>query len=225
MARTLIAAAFLVLSLVPVPTSAAPSRSRCPLPPTDLCTDYVWRGRRWGVTPIPYLINLANAPEGAEQDIHDAFLAWQNEAGSAQVEAAYPGDQSSVSFQYQGPTAATGSRDGINTVHFTACSACGAAGASIAISSGKVKRIVEFDIAINPAWGWSTDLTCPSHDCGLFDLQNAVTHEIGHALDLYHPTDEAAAELTMYGRTHADEINKRDLGAGEVLALRRIYPL
>ena len=226
MARALTALAVLLLSLIPAPSGAAPSRSRCPLPPTDLCTDYVWRGRRWAAGPIPYVINLANAPAGAEQDIHDAFLSWQNEAGSPQVEEAYPGDQSSVSFQYQGATTATGGRDGTNTVQFTPCAAaCGAASASIAVSSGKTKRIVEFDIFINPDWGWSTDVTCPSLDCGLFDLQNAVTHEIGHALDLYHPTDEAAAELTMYGQTHANEVNKRDLGAGEVLALRRIYPL
>jgi hypothetical protein len=174
--------------------------------------------------PISYSINLANAPLGAEQDTHDAFLAWQNETGSAQVEAAYPGDQSNLAFVYQGPTTATGGRDGINTVHFTPCSPCGAAGASIKISSGKTKRIIEFDISINPDWGWQTDVTCPSGGCGLFDLQNAITHEIGHALDLYHPTDEAAAELTMYGITRANEVNKRDLGAGEVLALRRIYP-
>jgi hypothetical protein len=224
-ARALTGLVVLVASVLPIPASAAPPRSKCPLPPTDLCTDYVWRGRRWGAQPIPYFINPANAPAGAEQDIHDAFLAWQNEAGSPQVEAAYPGDQSTVSFGYQGPTTATGGRDGINTVHFTPCTAtCGAAGASIAISSGRVKRIVEFDIGINPNWGWATDVTCPSADCGLFDLQNAVTHEIGHALDLYHPLDEAAAELTMYGQTHANEVNKRDLGAGEVLALRRIYP-
>jgi hypothetical protein len=175
--------------------------------------------------PISYSINLANAPLGAEQDTHDAFLAWQNETGSAQVEAAYPGDQSNLSFVYRGPTTATDVRDGINTVYFKRCaSACGAAGASIAVSGGKVKRIVEFDISINVDWGWQTDLTCPSGGCGLFDLQNAITHEIGHTLDLYHPTDEAAAELTMYGITHANEVNKRDLGAGEVLALRRIYP-
>ena len=175
--------------------------------------------------PIPYSINLANAPLGAEQDVHDAFGAWQNETGSAQVEAAYPGDGSAVSYQYQGPTTATGARDGINTVHFTPCSSqCGAAAASIVVSGGKVKRIVEFDISVNPGWGWQTDVTCPSHDCGLFDLQNAITHEIGHTLDLYHVSYEADAELTMHGITRANEVNKRDLGAGEVLALRRIYP-
>ena len=219
-----LATAATALIAAPTPSSEAAPGSRCPMPPTDLCTDFVWRGRAWGNPAIPFSINLANAPLGAEQDILDAFLTWENETGSAGVESAYPGDRSAVSFVYQGPTAATGGRDGINTVHFSQCSVCGAAAATISVSGGKTKRIVEFDIAVNPAWGWQTDVTCPAHNCGAFDLQNAVTHEIGHALDLYHPAADAAAELTMYGVTRANETNKRDLGAGEVLALRRIYP-
>lgn len=223
---TLLAPAVLAISLVSLPATAARPRTTCPLPPSDLCTDYVWRGRSWASLPIPYSIHLGDAPPGAEEATHDAFLAWQNEIGSPQVEAAYPGDGSGISFLYQGLTTAPDVRDGINTVYFKHCaSACGAASASVAFSNGRTKRIVEFDIAINLDWGWQTEVTCPSHDCGFLDLQNAITHEIGHALDLYHTTDEGAAELTMSGITRINEINKRDLGAGEVLALRKIYPV
>src|SRR5918999_6457700 len=99
--------ALLALCLA-APASSKPSRpptgSSCPLPATDLCTHYVTRGYRWSTMPLPYYINVANAPAGAEQDIHDAFLAWQNEIKSEAVEQAYPGDHSGVSFVFMGLT-------------------------------------------------------------------------------------------------------------------------
>jgi hypothetical protein len=212
-----------VVVVLPLPASAGkPARSTCPLPPTDLCTDYVFGNRRWASMPIAYHINPVGAPPGAEQDIQDAFLTWQSEIGSAQVETAYPGDQSNVSFLFLGPTTASRTRDGINTVFFEPCDHCG--GGSVTRYT-RGQQIVEFDMFINAAKPWSTDLTCPAHNCGTVDLQNVVTHEVGHVLDLYHVAEEAHAELTMYPRAVPDEIKKRDLGAGEVLGVRAAYPL
>lgn len=170
--------------------------------------------------PIPYYINLSGAPAGAEQDIHDAFLAWQNEIKSPQVEQVYPGDRSAVTFVYMGVTTATGGLDGRNVVYFEACEACGSASVNKRV---RRKANTEFDVFINSSRAWSTDLTCPTHDCGALDLQGAATHEIGHVLDLYHVADEADALLTMYG-TEANTFLKRDLGAGDVLGLRALYP-
>lgn len=201
------------------PGSPTPGSS-CPLPPTDLCTDYVTRGYRWPAMPIPYYVNLNGAPVGAEQDIHDAFLAWQNEMKSPQVKQAYPGDHSTVSFVYMGLTTATGDLDGMNVVYFEACDLCGSASAN-----KRVRRKVntEFNIFFNASRSWSTDLTCPTHDCGALDLQGVATHEIGHVLDLYHVSAEADTLLTMYG-TEANTFLRRDLGAGDVLGLRALYP-
>jgi hypothetical protein len=208
-------------SFQPGASAGPPSRSACTLPATDLCRDYVTQGKTWSSLPISYAINLAGAPPGAEQDIHDAFQTWQDEVGSSAVESAYPGDASRVAFQFTGHTTARGGNDGVNVVYFDACSSCGAS-AETSYASGK--RMTGFDIFVNATRAWETDLTCPTHACGSLDLQNALTHEIGHALDLYHPTSDAAAELTMYAGAVPDEIKKRDLGAGEVVALRTIYP-
>jgi hypothetical protein len=136
------------------------------------------------------------------------------------VEAAYPGDGSAISFVYLGPTTAGASNDGINTVYIGPGSN-GTAGTALRL---RRKEILEFDITINSNAGWSTDLTCPGHNCGALDLQNVLTHEIGHVLDLYHVSEAGQAELTMAPGAAPDETKKRDLGAGEVLALRRIYP-
>ena len=202
----------------------APS-STCPLPPSDLCTDYLTRGNRWASMPVTYLVNELGAPAGAGLDIQDSFATWQNEVKSPQVEAAYPGDRSAVAFAYGGPTAlAAPAQDGVNTVVFRPASR-GIAGASVHVKRG---RIVEFDISLNSNVAWETDVTCPAHDCGAYDVQNVTTHEIGHVLDLYHVSNDPDRLLTMYGGSvsgsHVDETAKRDLGAGDILGIRSLYP-
>ena len=216
----------LFMSLVAAPSgvagpSSSTTTSSCSLPATDLCTDYVFRGARWASTPVPYYINPTGAPAGAEQAIHDSFLTWQNETKSPAVETLLPGDHSALSFVYMGLTSARGARDGKNVVYFTPCDRCDAGSASRYVKGGK---ILEGDIFLNASRVWSTDLSCPPHDCGGLDLQSVATHEIGHVIDLYHVTSEAAARLTMYPGGGVGEIDKRDLGAGDVLGLRRAYP-
>jgi len=229
-ARLLRAAGLVALALAGLPTvaSAAPPSgpsSTCALPATDLCTDYLTRGNRWAAMPVAYSVNDLRAPAGAALDIQDAFGAWQNEVKSPQVEAAYPGDRSAVAFTYDGLTTSTApAQDGVNTVIFQP-SQRGVAGASVRTKRG---RILEFDISLNSNVAWQTDVTCPAHNCGGFDVQNVVTHEVGHVLDLYHVSDEADRMLTMYGDSvagsFANETAKRDLGAGDVLGMRALYP-
>jgi hypothetical protein len=212
-----------LLSLTPAQAGKPDGSSTCPLPPTDFCNDYITRGRLWVSMPIPYYVNLAGAPLGALEDIQDAFSTWQNEVKSPALEAdpRYTGDHSRVSFVFMGPTDVAAQRqDGVNVVYFQ--SSVGGASSTATWSSGKTIR--EFDIVVNTSYTWTTDLTCPTHTCGTLDLQNVLTHEIGHVLDLYHVTAEGDAELTMYPGASPDEMKKRDLGAGEILALRRLYP-
>ena len=198
------------------------------MPATDTCTDFVSRGRHW-TGPIPYYINVTGAPAGFEQDVQDAFAAWENEVKSPAVEALYPGDHSSVDFTYMGQTTANGARDAKNVVYLSPTSGTAAVSLSTRGSS-----ITGFDMVMNSSWAWSTDVTCPAHNCGTVDVQNAVTHEVGHVIDLYHVTAEADSLLTMYpypadpskraSTDWSNETVKRDLGAGEVLAVRKAYP-
>ena len=217
----------LTATAAPVASAAPPASSgggsTCTLPATDLCTDFLFRGYRWAPKPIPYWINPAGAPDGAISDVQDAFLTWENEVKSAQVEAAYPGDRSTVSFLYMGTTGSTGAKDGKNVVYFTGCSQCGPAWVKNKVLNKKT--ITEFDIEFNSSVRWTTDITCPSHDCGALDVQNVATHEIGHVLDLYHVDTAAASQLTMHSGASPDELLKRDLGAGDIRGLRAAYPM
>lgn len=116
-------------------------------------------------------------------------------------------------------------------------------------------RIVDADIEINaadPRFRWDVLADDPfiaslSHD---IDLQNALTHELGHVLGLDHPCylegppdppefDDLGAPMpscsdpalpasvplaTMYPSSTGGNIEERTLSDDEVLALRDLYP-
>lgn len=217
------------LAVMPSAAVAAPPKSTsCSLPATDLCTAYVLRSERWSQLPLPYYVNSrsAVAPLGFAQDVQDSFDAWENEVKSPAVEAAYPGDRSRIDFTFAGETVGRPAvRDGVNTVTFEPYSG----GAGYADIYTRSRALVEFDIHVNASgFTWMTDLTCPTHDCGAYDVQNVVTHEIGHVVGLYHVNDESQRQLTMAGASvsgsYVNETAKRDLGAGDLLGLRKAYP-
>lgn len=77
------------------------------------------------------------------------------------------------------------------------------------------REVVEVDIAINAAhhrFGSDPDA---------FDLQNVLTHELGHALGLRHLHDEPQA--TMYPTITYGEQNKRALDRSDEEALLSLY--
>ena len=157
----------LVFTLAPAVSAGkpGPSTPSCSLPATDTCTDYVSKGRRWANLPIPYYVNLSRAPAGTDQDVQDAFLTWENEVKSPSVEAHYPGDRSSLDFVYMGTTNSEGGRDGKNVVYFTP-----SGGSASVTPYAKGGQLLEFDMVLNANWAWSTDLTCPTHNCGTIDI-------------------------------------------------------
>lgn len=58
------------------------------------------------------------------------------------------------------------------------------------------------------------------HD-GLLNL-NIATHELGHAMGLGHPSD-ACTEETMFAYANYAETKKRDLNAGDMAGIKKLY--
>jgi len=98
----------------------------------------------------------------------------------------------------------------------------------------RAKAIVEFDMVLNNidyTWG-NADIDQTSTGGAVMDLQNIVTHEIGHGLglaDLY-PTSrnynpETWPHQTMYGYSYNGDIEKRDLADGDIAGIQKLYGL
>ena len=79
--------------------------------------------------------------------------------------------------------------------------------------------IEDADVVMNAAdFAWTTATTgCNAQ----YDLENALTHEVGHALGLAHSLNSRA---TMFATGVACEITKRDLTNDDLAGLDAIYP-
>lgn len=81
-------------------------------------------------------------------------------------------------------------------------------------------RLLDADIEVNDARFHFT--ACDPGQCTVdFDLENTMTHEMGHVLGLDH---SAAGEATMYASAPRADVTKRDLAADDVDGICTIYP-
>lgn len=88
-------------------------------------------------------------------------------------------------------------------------------------------QILDADIEINEQ---HFQFSLPQESCarmpGNMDLQNTLTHEVGHVVGLDHPPiDPRFEETTMYASAPPCEIEKRSLADDDMAALCAIYPL
>ena len=81
------------------------------------------------------------------------------------------------------------------------------------------RQLVEWDQIYDDAtYDWSI-----SGEAGKMDFENIATHELGHAVgmsDLYNST---CANETMYGYAAYGETKKRDLNAGDISGISKLY--
>ncbi len=83
-------------------------------------------------------------------------------------------------------------------------------------------EILDVDMEVNERRGPYG--VCPPDGCldeRTVDLENVLTHELGHYLGLAHSTDPDA---TMYASALAGETIKRDLSADDIEGICTIYP-
>lgn len=85
-------------------------------------------------------------------------------------------------------------------------------------------RLLNADIELNdvPARKFSACDNCTV----AFDLQNTLTHELGHVLGLDHPPSDQpdAAQSTMFKASSRGDLEKRDLAQDDIDGLCFVYP-
>jgi len=109
-----------------------------------------------------------------------------------------------------------GKYDGLNVISWGTYGSANVIAVTMSWVSGR--RVLEVDCLMNTYYGWSL-----SGESGKMDVQNIMTHELGHfcgLADLYKDTDYW---LTMYGYSDFHETYKQTLGLGDILGLRAVY--
>lgn len=162
---------------------------------------------RWDTMPIPWVYVADDAPALDDVDgaIEGAFDTWTEVAGV------------DVEFEAQdaGDALARTKHDGVNVVWFDDQWPEDEAALALTttFSSGD-GTMLGFDVRIDPWTDWST-----TGDPDAYDLQAALTHEIGHALGLEH---SELQDATMYG-LHGRGDWRRVLHTDDEHAVRHLY--
>jgi hypothetical protein len=187
--------------------------SVCDIVTTD-SSNYLSAG--WKIAATEYRVNYATIPSSvtnASLAIRNSFATWQAASGVALTEGS--------------PTRATrATLDGQNVVVWGNAPS-GAIAVTYTWSNQASGLVVEVDTVMNRKLPWAfTQAAQPDRTCAkanAYDVQNILTHEVGHWMglgDLYNQVDN---DLTMFGYGALDELKKDTLLTGDLAGIAHIY--
>jgi hypothetical protein len=178
------------------------------------CYAFLASGAKWKAIE-GYVVDPDNDEGLNNSDVTDAVAdaigAWESAAGTAIFGGGSTGNL----------TLNLSTLNNVNEVAFGNYSTSGV----IAVTnvwgyfSGPASRreLVEWDMMIDTDFTWSN-----SGEPGKMDLLNILTHEIGHAMGLGHPSDSCTEE-TMFRFADNGETDKRSLEAGDIAGINALY--
>jgi len=162
-------------------------------------------GIQWDseILPVDCAVYTSGAPDGAFGAILDAFDEWEYWTSTDIYENIEENPTNGVD----------------NTVRWDTIDGPGGAIAMTQFMFWvRTKELIMFNIIFDSEEGWSTD-----EAIGTFDVQNVMTHELGHTLVLDDLRSLRDGALTMHAYTWPGDITKRDLGLGDILGIQAIY--
>lgn len=190
---------------------------------TSSCFSFLANGAKWK-TVESYLVNPNNTAGLDTQFVKDNIALdiskWED-AADGSVDGSFVnilGNE--VAGVVDG--ADTASPDNKNEVLFADVSSPGAIAVTIVwgIFSGPpfARELVEWDQVYDDVdFNWSS-----TGEAGKMDFENIATHEIGHSTGMGHPPDECTDE-TMFRFASSGETKKRDLNAGDIAGIDKLY--
>lgn len=178
-------------------------------------TCYKLMGVKWLNLPVSYVINPKNDDGLSENFVTTAISTsaetWDDKTSRELFNDAYDIDT----------TAVYGVQNYKNAIVFGNYPQAGVIGVTSVWYTRYGKQIVEFDMILDTDFTWGDATVNPA----LMDLQNIVTHELGHAIGLSDLYTQSCKAVTMYGYSRGGDIEKRTLEQADITGLRMMYGL
>lgn len=164
---------------------------------------------KWSNPYETYVVNRNGGPADALKAIKAAGATWTNVSTS------------SFSFQYGGKSSSTkhGNLDYINLVNFAKMGNTGVVAENMRWFNTNTGQLLDSDIQFNTSLKWSTNGAA-----GTYDVQNVMTHEMGHSLSLNDLYNYADRDKTMFGIVDVRETKKRTLHKDDIKGISYLYP-
>ena len=189
------------------------------------CYGYLASGAKWKWVE-PWVVNPANNSSIADNDVFGIFSSsiskWEDATdGNVGFGAGVNviGDGSTTSSALAADTV---SPDDLNEAYFGEIEDSDTIAATIiwGIFSGPTRnrKLVEWDQIYNTVYGWSS-----TGEADKMDLDNIVTHEIGHSFGMNDLYTSSCWVQTMFGYADFGETIKRTLEAGDINGINKLY--
>ncbi|MAG18418.1 MAG: hypothetical protein CL944_03010 [Candidatus Diapherotrites archaeon] len=180
------------------------------------CYAFLSKGAKWKTTEN-FLINPTNSQGLSESLIVNSTNAGINEWDSEVTFDVFGTGSVDYTASYN-----NGDYDGINTLSFGDINKLGAIGVTTVWGyfSGKpsTRELLEWDMLLD-----EVDFDWGNNDANKMDVQNIITHELGHSAGMSDLYEAGCNDETMYGYSNEGETSKRDLNSGDIEGIQKLY--
>ncbi|MBI2012099.1 matrixin family metalloprotease [Candidatus Daviesbacteria bacterium] len=188
----------------------------------NICTDADSTRRvdteRWRLpASVTYNINPSSVPASVGADnfsnliTQASFSVWQS-AVLSKVNFSRGSDTNTSSSSYDGQNIVAFG----NTSSFTL-------GVTYIRYMRFSRQVVDVDTILNKNLSWGMLNACVNNTSS-YDVQNILTHELGHWIGLDDEYSSRFVNHTMYGYGYKGEIRKTTLTSGDINSAKSIYP-
>ncbi|MBU2082009.1 matrixin family metalloprotease [Patescibacteria group bacterium] len=183
------------------------------------CYGFLAKDAKWKGAPESWVVNPANArgldPTFVFGNLTGDIAKWETVADYNILGDGAPTDIPLI--------ADTSAPDNQNEVYFADLSDPNTIAVTIVwgIFGGPTfnRQLVEWDQIYDDAtYDWSM-----SGEAGKMDFENIATHELGHSVGMGDLYNSNCSNETMYGYAAYGETIKRDLNAGDVIGVNKLY--